>query len=273
VRRSQGFDGRHYKPNYLKRRVAVRMRTVGAASHRDYLKVLERDPREAEALFKRLTIHVTEFFRDPEVYRAVESKVLPVLESLSDPASDGGNLKAWCAGCSTGEEPYSLALLLSEWTASRPGWDFDILATDIDEASIQAALKGMYTEESVARLPPSRLAVGFRRSEGKVRVADPVRSRVRFQVHDLLGDWPASWGEFDLILCRNLLIYLGAAQQQVLYSRFHQVLKPRGFLVLGRTEALLGKARRLFECVDIPNRFYRSVLPAGQGTATGEGGD
>ncbi len=263
VLRARGFDGGQYKPNYLKRRVAVRMRTVGAATYGDYRRILERDPREPDALLKRLTIHVTEFFRDPEVYRALEAKVLPALDSNDQSETGRRPVRAWCAACSTGEEPYSLAMLLAEWSAACPGRDFDILATDIDEVSIQTAQNGVYPEAAVASMEPDRVGRWFTREKGHVRVSGSLARRVRFEVHDLLGTWSDGWTGFDLILCRNLLIYLGAGQQQILYSRFHSVLEPEGFLVLGRTEALLGRARRLYECVDIPNRFYRPVQAGG----------
>ena len=270
VRQSQGFDGRHYKPNYLKRRIAVRMRAVGVSTYPDYLRILESDPLEAEALIKRLTIHVTEFFRDADVHRAVEEKVLSGLEGNADPISTRWMLRVWCAACSTGEEPYSLAMLLSEWIETRPGWDFHIIATDIDDASIQTAVKGEYPEASISRLAPPRVSRWFSCDGGKARVKESLKERVRFKVHDLLGPWPEILKGFDLVYCRNLLIYLGSAQQQILYGRFHQVMNPGSYLVLGRTEALLGLGRRLFECTDIPNRIYRSVKDEGSEEGKGD---
>jgi len=255
VRRSRGFDGRHYKPNYLRRRVAARMRAVGVPSYGKYLERLRSDPSEGDALFARLTIHVTEFFRDPEVYHALVERVL-------DPLRSGGGsreMKAWCAGCSTGEEPYSLALCLREWTARHPGWDFRVLATDIDEASVHAARVGDYPAASVSRLDARRVSRWFERTPERVRPLGELKGRIEFRVHDLLGGWPDGWTGFDLVFCRNLLIYLGGAQQQVLYRRFHGAMREGAALVLGKTEALLGKARRLFECIDIPNRIYRSL--------------
>lgn len=249
------------------------MRSVGAATYRDYLALLERDPREPEALFRRLTIHVTEFFRDPEVYQALREKVLPAIEAQADSVQGPWTLRAWSAGCSTGEEPYSLAILLSEWVSRRPGWDFRILATDIDEPSVSTAIRGEYPETAVAKVPPEFGTGHWVREGGRVVVSTALRGAIRFEVHDLLGPWPADRSGFDLILCRNLLIYLGAAQQQVLYGRFHEALKPRGHLVLGRTEALLGRARQLYECVDIPHRFYRTLeRPAPAGNDGNEGG-
>src|ERR1039457_2411400 len=121
--KAKGFDGHHYKPNYIKRRVAVRMRAMGTPTYQDYLRVLQNNRQEPSMLLDRLTIHVTEFYRDPEVYQALKTKILPSLSGEGE-----SRIKVWCAGCSTGEEPYSIAMMLKEWTFTKPGFDFEILA-------------------------------------------------------------------------------------------------------------------------------------------------
>jgi chemotaxis protein methyltransferase CheR len=132
VRRVKGFDGASYKPNYLKRRVAIRMRAVGADDYEKYLTVLRSDPREIQQLMDRLTVHVTEFFRDPEVYQAVENIAFPALDELF-----GAELwNAWSAGCSTGEEPYSMSIALREWRSAHGGGEYHVVAlTSIRRAS------------------------------------------------------------------------------------------------------------------------------------------
>ncbi len=253
--KAKGFDGHRYKPNYIKRRVAVRMRATGLATYRDYLGFLEKDRLEPSHLLDRLTIHVTEFFRDPPVYKAVEEKILPRLSKVPY-----GKIKVWCAGCSTGEEAYSVAILLKEWVAGMPHLSFEIFATDIDASSVKAAEKGEYPAEAVQRLPRVLAGRWLRMAGPKAQAFQELKHPIRFRVHDLLGDWEPVLSGFHLIFCRNLLIYLTAPQQQKLYERFAEVLSPGGYLVLGLTETLLGPARRFYHCVDVKHRIYQ-VLP------------
>lgn len=262
--RSKGFDGNHYKPNYIKRRIAVRMRATERGTFSEYYHLLQKDPKEIPKLLDRLTIHVTEFFRDPEVFHAVQRTVFPVLSN--DP---GGKVRVWCAGCSTGEEPYSLAMLLQEWSVGT-GVDFSILATDIDPGSVRTAERAEYPLESVAKLPKDRAGRWFRTDRHRVTVVREIRQKVQFRTHDLLGRWSPSMSGFDLILCRNLLIYLTAVQQQGIYEGFYRSLIPQGHLVLGLTETLLGPSRRFFKCVDIRNRIYRAQDIPGNGPGSEE---
>ena len=255
LRRARGFDGRSYKPNYLKRRVAIRMRATGSLDYAAYLRVLRTDPREIPLLVDRLTVHVTEFFRDSEVYDAVERQAFPFLEA----DFPGKIWNIWSAGCSSGEEPYSLAIALKEWRVTHPEGDFLVKATDIDPDSVSAAERGLYPMESLAKLPDARRARWFLTSGRQVEVAPEIRRRIRFEVRDLMGAWERPERSFHLIFCRNLLIYLTADEHQTLYERFARALHPGGFLILGRTEALLGRGRVFFKCVDARNRLYRRV--------------
>lgn len=253
VLRIKGFDGQNYKLNYVKRRVAVRMRATKSGTYRDYFQFLTQNPEEATHLLDRLTIHVTEFFRDAEIYGALREKV--ILSLLG--TAKNKRLRVWSAACSTGEEPYSLAFLLSDLLGPHPEFSFEILATDVDAASLRTARLGEYSRESGEKLPKKTLGKMFRVEGAKFKVLPGLQKTIRFVQHDLLGPWPEGFSEFDLILCRNLLIYLTAPQQQKLYENFSRVLNPEGFLVLGLTETLLGPARELYRCFDIRSRFYR----------------
>ena len=263
--RDMHFDAGQYKPNYVKRRVAVRMRATGAPTYPESLRVLQGNPGEASLLFDRLTIHVTEFFRDPSLYQALQENVLPELAGRA-----GDPFRAWCAGCSTGEEPYSLALLLGDWRDAHAPFPFEIWATDIDEPSVRTAEKGEYPLEALRRIPRAQVAKGFRVEGLQARVAPEVKGAVRFKVQDLLGDWGPGWPKFDLVSCRNLLIYLSSPQQQKLYERFYHALRPGGCLILGLTETILGEARRFFRCTDLRNRVYRAVEGV-ESTGSGRG--
>jgi chemotaxis protein methyltransferase CheR len=254
----KGFDGQSYKRNYIKRRIAVRMRATETTSYHDYFHLLQENPQEPSLLLDRLTIHVTEFFRDPEVYQAIQDKFL-----MDAAALPGKKMRVWCTACSTGEEPYSVAILLKEWEYYHPGFSFEILASDIDTPSVQCAELGDYSPDSVKKMSKIRTLRWFRREEPKVKVSQELRKSVHFRVHDLLGKWSPGMSGFHLIFCRNLLIYLKASQQQWLYGRFAEALIPGGYLVLGLTETLMGAARRLYRCVDIRHRIYQTLTEAG----------
>jgi chemotaxis protein methyltransferase CheR len=256
--KAKGFDGHHYKPNYIKRRVAVRMRAMGTPTYQGYLHVLQNNRQEPSLLLDRLTIHVTEFFRDPEVYQAIKTKLFPVLSGV-----EGTKIKVWCAGCSTGEEPYSVAMMLKEWTFTQPGMDFEIFATDVDTASIRTGEKGEYPVESLRKLTRNQITRWFHLEGPKARVVSDLKRHIRFKTYDLLSDWASDLSDFHLVLCRNLLIYLTSSQQQRLYERFAGILTPGGHLILGLTETLLGPARKYFHCVDIRHRIYQALPGVG----------
>jgi chemotaxis protein methyltransferase CheR len=251
---AKGFNGHHYKINYIKRRIAVRMRATGANNYSDYLRNLQNDRQEPSHLLDRLTIHVTEFFRDPGVYRAVQDKILPDFKN-----TPGKKIKVWCAGCSTGEEPYSVAILLSEWSADHAGTSFEIFATDLDTTSVKTAERGEYPREALKKIHKGQAARWFQSDASKAWVSPELKNHIRFRVHDLLGKWVAGLSEFHVVFCRNLLIYLTGSQQQKLYEQFTHVLNPGGYLVLGLTETLLGPARRYYRCVDVKHRIYQML--------------
>ncbi|MGH7739244.1 MAG: CheR family methyltransferase [bacterium] len=253
VLQNKGFNGLQYKSNYMKRRIAVRMRATHAGNYRDYFHFLSKDPEETTRLLDRLTIHVTDFFRDPGVYEALKEKVVP--EILR--GTPKGTIKVWSAACSTGEESYSLASVWSECLVRQPGFSWEIWATDVDEASVQKAQLGEYDTGYLDKIPKKTAGKMFRLESGKLVVLPELRKRIRFIRQDLLGEWSSEFSGFDLIFCRNLLIYLTVSQQQKLYESFAKALRPGGFLVLGLTETLLGPARELYRCVDIRSRFYR----------------
>jgi chemotaxis protein methyltransferase CheR len=246
---SKGFDGNHYKTNYIKRRIAVRMRASGALTYAEYLKILENNQQESSRLLERLTIHVTEFFRDPGVYKSIQEKILP--EIFKEP---GKRARVWSAGCSTGEER-----ILSEYVSSHRRTSFEILATDVDPKSINVAEKGEYSRDTLAKVPKVWTSRWLRSDGAKVIVALELKDHIRFRSHDLLGKWVPAFSEFDLIFCRNLFIYLTGSQQQRIYERFSKALRPEGYLVLGLTETLLGPARKYFQCVDVRHRIYQNL--------------
>ncbi|MGQ9704351.1 MAG: CheR family methyltransferase [Actinomycetota bacterium] len=235
-----GLDFRQYKPNYLRRRIGVRMRATGCADYLQYRQYVRQHPEEYGRLINDLTINVTEFFRDQDVFEILRARVIP--EIIGYKREIGSyNLRAWSAGCATGEEPYSLSILFLEAISGgerEEPWTLRITATDLDDKAIDTAKKGHY--ESVKLLPGMDLGRYFL-PEGKgYRVRHEVRRPVRFLILDLMRKPPLR--HLDLILCRNVLIYFEREKQVAILETFAQCLRPGGFLVLGKSETIVGPA-------------------------------
>ncbi len=254
ISRERGFACAAYKEKCLQRRIGVRMRARAVHTYRDYARVLDADPLEYELLLDALTVNVTKLFRNWETYAAIAGQVVPALWSLSDDP-----LRVWSAGCASGEEPYSLGILFHRH-ATALGQQHrlqrvSILGTDIDRASLEVAERGAYDEPAFAETPAEVRATYFG-AERPHRVHADVRALVRFERRDLLRD-PVRAREFHLITCRNVIIYLDRASQEVLFEAFHEALAPGGFLVMGRVETLFGSARNWFAAVDSRERIFR----------------
>lgn len=258
--RAKKLNGRAYKTSYFKRRLAIRMRSCGVERFSDYVQYLRRHPEEMDLLWERLTIHVTEFFRDKGVFERLKSLVFPFL--LQEYPEE--TWKLWSVGCSSGEEVYSTALVLDAFLKQkRSALAFQIKATDIDAASLQRGRQGCYPLSAMEKIPPAYRDVLKVKGE-TFQIALPLNRRIFWVEEDALKPLPADAREsVHLILCRNLLIYFTKEQHKILFQKFHDALKPKGFLVLGKTEALLGENRLLFQCVDVESRVYQKTEKVG----------
>lgn len=249
-----GFVCPAYKPRCVQRRIAVRMRARGVHTYMDYAALLDHDPVEYERLLDALTINVTKLFRNPETFEVLGHTVIPRLW-----ADMNGALRAWSAGCASGEEAYSLALLFAEHAERSAHPErlehVEVLGTDIDRGSLLAAAGARYGEPSFGDMPPALRARWF--GPGPGGVADPqLRSIVRFEQRDLLHETPPP-GPHHLVVCRNVLIYFERDAQDALLHRMHEALVPGGYLVLGKVESIIGELRTLYEPVDLRERIYR----------------
>ena len=252
----RGFGCASYKEKCLRRRIAVRMRAKGVHTFSDYARVLDVDPREYDQLLDALTINVTKLFRNWETYAALERHVLPALWALPSPS-----IRVWSAGCSSGEEVYSLAALFHRH-AERAGdlarvGRVRVLGSDIDRDSLAAAARGAYDAAAFADTPPELRARYFSKAAPHA-VGPELRALVAFERRDILGEPPPE-GTHHLVSCRNVIIYFDRATQESLFLRFHAALAPGGFLVLGKVETLLGPARSLFAPVDTRERIFRRL--------------
>jgi two-component system CheB/CheR fusion protein len=252
LRHQTGHDFSQYKQNTLVRRIQRRMLVLQIRSMPEYLDRLRTDRREGEALFKDLLIGVTHFFRDPEAFAALAQQVIP---RLVDRAGPDGSLRLWTPGCATGEEAYSVAILLREEFARRKfEARVQIFAGDIDEEALEFARAARYPEGIAGQVAPARLERFFTHQHNSYVVNKDIRDMCIFSKHNLIKDPPFS--RLDLIVCRNVLIYMESPLQQLVAELFHYALRPSGFLFLGPSENLTGPAG-LFLTLDKKYRIFQ----------------
>jgi len=253
IQTERGFNCRWYKDKCLRRRLAVRMRARGTADYAAYAALLDGDPAEYDHLLDTLTINVTKFFRNMDTWEAVRESVLPQLFDRDD-----RQLRVWSAGAASGEEAYTVSMLLHDHgrrtgQAERVG-RFRIVGTDIDRRSLEAARAGEYPELSLTETPEEFREEWF--SPGPpFRLRAEARRNVSFLRRDLISEEPER--EQHLILCRNVVIYFDREIQERLFQTFYESLVPGGFLVLGKVETLLGSARSLFRPINNRERIFQ----------------
>ncbi|MGB4361968.1 MAG: chemotaxis protein CheB [Rhodoferax sp.] len=254
LRGQTGHDFSQYKPSTIHRRIERRMAVHQIESMASYVKYLQQTPVEVQALFNDLLIGVTNFFRDPEAFAALEEKVIP---SLFEDKPAGAAVRVWCTGCSTGEEAYSIAILLQERLESlKASYKVQVFATDLDSRAIAVARAGVYPASIADHVTPERLARFFTLEPGgcAYRVHKGIRDLLVFSEQDVIKDPPFS--KLDLISCRNLLIYLGAELQKKLIALFHYALQPGGMLFLGSSESA-GEQGDLFAVLERKAKIYQ----------------
>ncbi|MBX9256886.1 PAS domain-containing protein [Desmonostoc muscorum CCALA 125] len=261
LRTSTGVDFTHYKQTTLKRRISRRMILYKLEKLEDYVRYLQQNPVEVNALYQDVLITVTNFFRDSEAFEALKTKVFPSIIKERTPESP---IRIWVAGCSTGEEAYSIAICLLEYlTKQGINLPIQIFATDINEVMIDKARNGIYKPSQIANVSPERLQRFFVQVEGGYQISKAVRELCVFARQNLIGDPPFS--RLDLITCRNVLIYLGSSVQKKLLPIFHYGLKPTGYLMLGTSETV-GEFTDLFALIDRKYKIYsRKIAPARMG--------
>jgi len=250
-----GIDLNLYKDKCVLRRITLRQRSCGASTLRAYLKMVARSPVERGRLVKALTIHVSQFLRNPSTFRAIQESVLPNVVAAKQ-SGGGRSLRLWSVGCACGEEPYSLAMLLLHVGARAvQQYSTAIYATDIDPDSLSRAKEGCYPAHALSNVASHWRQRYFIQEGDRYRIVPQVRSLVFFKRHNILD--PLPFRRIDLIACRNVLIYMTEALQERVILSMHEALNPGGFLVLGKVEGLTGAARDLLVPVDVAERIYR----------------
>lgn len=262
VAQDRGFACGNYKDGCLRRRVSVRMRARGLSDYGAYATLLRREDAEYERLMDTLTINVTRLYRDADAWDSVAHEILPELWNRTE-----SGLHVWSAGCSSGEELYTLAAIIDHHAVAtgseRRLKSTRLVGTDIDAASLRAARLGSYADAAFKEMPAALrdryfLVDGASAAPSVRTAAAELRALVRVERRDLILEDPPGQG-FDLITCRNLLIYLDRPAQEAIFRRFHAALAPHGILMLGKVETMLGPARQLFAPRHQRSRIFRKA--------------
>ncbi|MHB8163995.1 MAG: CheR family methyltransferase [Methanoregula sp.] len=240
----------NYKEDYIKRRFLSRMRSTNSATYADYLRYLKAHPAENEPLRNALTINVTEFFRDKEVFDEIKNTVLPALFQQRKRVS------IWCAGSSTGEEPYSLAIILYDILSGHKDLSGHIIATDIDEVVLGKAKAGIFEEKAISKLSTLQIQRHFtKRPDGTYEAKQHLKDLIRFRPHDLMSGVPPA-RYVDLITCRNVTIYFTEKQKDDLARTFHSALITDGYYIMGKTEYLGRQVEDLFASKNTTQKIF-----------------
>lgn len=222
------IDLNFYKEKQMRRRIDTIATKHGCSNYDDYVRVLKTDHEKFDAFVNFLTINVSEFYRNPDQWKLMDETVIPKLLK-----EQGRNLKIWSAACSTGDEPYSLVMALSKHI---PLSNIRVLATDIDKRVLASAQTGLYNQKSIANVPEDLKKKYFKQVGQSFQIADEIKKCVTFKEHNLLKDpYPK---DFDLILCRNVVIYFTDEAKNMIYKQFHASLKKHGVLFIGSTEQI-----------------------------------
>ncbi len=259
----RGFDFRHYHRDMLKRQIARRLSATKAQSYQDYEKILGSHPEEYKELFDDLTIKVSCFFRNPLTFEFLYKTVLPKIVAIKEQLQDT-IIRVWSAGCAQGEEPYSVAILLTEVLGKRlKDYHIAIYGTDINSDTLTKAENGEYTEDQVLEVKKGFLDKYFYHN-GVYRIKEDIKALVNFGLHDLTSEKtivpPQSvFANFDLILCRNVLIYFSKNLQKKVINNFKTALNEKGYLVLGESEMLMDSMQMGFVCIDSLCKIYQKV--------------
>ncbi len=262
IKKCKGIDLSSYRRSFLSRRLNVRLKSVGILSLKEYISFLKDNPEEFYKLLDNLSINVSEFFRDPEVFSQIYKECLPQLIKEKQIKKEK-IIKCWSCGCSYGEEPYSLAILFNEYfRENKTSLSVIIWATDIDNEALEIAKKGEYSKQSLRNIDYKLIDRYFDVfSSERYRIKDEVKKMVTFKRHDFLTDPPLK--NMDIIFFRNVRIYFSGPKSKEALSVIGDSLKEGGFLILGKVESIPDFLRDVFEPISLKNKIFRKVKKGG----------
>ena len=252
------FEITQYKDRYIERRLNARMGLTHVKSINEYIALLKKDPDELSKLKDALTINVTEFFRNPGTFNILEKSVIPQI--ITNKESDSTDvIKVWSAGCSSGEETYTLAILFLEGLKkSQKKFKVSINGTDIDRKSILTAKAGIYEGNKVKSIRKDLVDKYFQPVGDDYEIKPSVKQHIRFSFLDLTGINKKA-PTYDLILCRNVIIYFKEDMKKELFLNFYDMLRKNGFFIQGKNESLIGDAKDQFVTVNLAERVYKKM--------------
>lgn len=253
VRNQIGINLTNYKDSFLERRISFRMMNLNIENYSDYVKLISNNFDEAKKLYAQLSINVTKFFRDPPVWDFLRESIIPRLLTENRLTS----IAAWNCACASGEEAYSTSILLDE-SLKDAGINYQIFASDVSSSAIEHAKKGIYTNENVKNVSPVEIIKYFEKTpEGEFAIILEIKNKIKFLKADMMKN---TGNHFDLIFCRNVLIYYEKQIHDLIFKNFFNQLKKEAFLVLGQDESMIGtKGDELFELVDAKQRIYKKI--------------
>lgn len=257
--KSRGFDISGYSRSFLGRCVRKRVGRTNSRGVLEYVGLLRRDEEELNELISALSINVTDFFRDRGAFESLSERVIrPLIKEKTEQGWSA--LRIWSAGCASGQETYTIAMCVAEElrrTKDEQSLVVRITGTDLSRAALERAREGVYTRDRVKALPKRLLGEYFERRGSDYAVSESLRRFVKFSEGNLLD--PPTNKHFDVIVCRNVVIYFSRSMHDLVIKNLHSSLRSRGYIMLGRTETLMGSPRQLFEVIDHENRIFRKI--------------
>ena len=251
--KSSGVSLTGYRDAYLRRRIDLRMKAVGIDNYAAYTRFLDKNKNEMTEFMNTITINVTEFMRDKTPFLFFQNDILPNLIEKKK-KSQNNLVRFWSAACSNGEEPYSIGICSKEVLPA--DWSISIYATDIDDDSLNRASKGIYDKEHLKNLDPSLIQKYFEPSGNDFKVRNIRKLSIRFMKHDLTSQPPVS-KHFDVVFCRNVMIYFNDEQKVKMLTDFYNSLSDGGYLIIGKSETLPDEIRELFAVVSIKEKIFK----------------
>lgn len=253
IRKKTGINIQNFKATFLDRRINHRMRELGISDFERYTQLLSTSNSEAGNLYSSFSINVTKFFRDPSVWKTFEHQILPNFYKKYDFSS----IDLWSCGSASGEEPYSIAILLDKYFKNKQ-MDYRIIGTDINEKSLLAAKRGIYKKENLLNVNSQQLRTYFDiLSDDQYQIKYEIKNKIQFERSDVLH---TNRKMFDVIFCRNVLIYFDRRAQEIIFKKFFNSLKKNGILILGQDESMIGtNGKNYFELLYPRERIYQKI--------------
>ncbi len=256
VSRESGIDLTKYREGYLRRRIELRMKMLGLRDYGEYLRLLRNDgDGEVQKLVNTITINVTEFMRDKTPFEFLMKNILPEIASRKKRVNSN-IIRFWSAGCSCGEEPYSIAICALEVLGEE--WLISIYATDIDDTCLEMARDGFYRPVQLKNLSKMLINKYFDKEGDGYRVKNFLKKHIRFKKHDLTTEGPVS-RYLDVVFCRNVMIYFSEQQKAKAVNDFYNALVEGGYLIIGKSETLPAGFKDKFECVSLREKIYKKI--------------